>query len=314
MYQHFIKNHSFTIIILFISASLGSVLLIDSLNLQLNPRLRAQKIFVNVNYQNASPEVVELKVTTPLEAAFSRLQGVSNIKSRSAHHSAEVELDLEPGIDVEYLRFEIANKVREVYPSLPEEASYPTIRTQGLDDSRKNSPILSYSVYADDAIDNVSNYIREYLVPVMSTVEGVESLKTSGESKPEYVIYLDKEKMDALNITETTIRSALSRMNREEGLSYARFREEIIYVILNHKTVDDLHQLIIQQNDQRTILLREVAQIKLEPQEPERIYRINGKNNVRLNFYPEEDANHLTVAVRIKSKIQSQRSLLPAGI
>lgn len=312
MYHSFIKNHSFTIIILFISVALGSALLIDSLNLQLNPRTRAHKIYVNAGYLNASPEVVELKVTTPLEAAFSRLQGITEIKSRSSYNSSEIEMNLEPNVDIEYLRFEIANKVREVYPSLPEEATYPTIRTQGIDEDRKNSPILSYSVYADDNIDNVSNYIREYLLPMMSTVEGVESIRTSGESDPEYVIYLDKERMDALSVTEADIRSAMTRINQEEGLSYARYRDEIIYVILNHNTIDDLKELIIGQG-QRLIRLSDVAQVKIQPREPERIYRINGKNNVRLSFYPEEDANHLTVASRVKSKIKEQKHLLPAG-
>ncbi len=308
-----VRNSAFAITILFVSAALCSYFFISGLNLELNPRTQAKTLLISGYYPKASPQTTEMRVVTPLEAGMARIRGIDEIASKSSNGTYEITLTLEQDSPVDLIRFEVSNRIREIYPNLPAECSYPIIQVSGGDDKSTRQPIMTYSVYSHDAAERVYRYVSEILLPKLSVIQGLLQIDLSGGSVMEWVVDYDLKKMDGLGIGWADLTNALSGLDAKSGLSTIQYEEEKFHVLLRERPSDDLRKLPVTGQNSQWVVLGDVASIELLEMEPERLYRINGKNNIRLNFYPEKGANHLLLASMIREKIADIQGELPPG-
>lgn len=308
-----IRKYSFGIIIFFTALSCCAFFFVRGLNLQLNPRVSPKKIYVTAVYPNALPDIVELNCTTPLESGLATIQGIERISSRSRIGGLEIELDIDKNKDADLLRFEVANKIKELFPSLPQELSYPQVRMVGRDDDRNNEALLTYSLYSTDAEEKITRYAQDQLIPTLSTISGVNYIELSGNREPEWVIHFDENKMKALNISVGDIASAVRAYLVSTSLGYARINGENLSILLENNEVAGLQNLLVMSDANINIYLKDVAEIKLQEKELLSIYRINGQTNVRLKVVPTKEANHLVSAGLVKDKIGALTKALPTG-
>nr|WP_235291735.1 efflux RND transporter permease subunit [Portibacter lacus] len=296
----------------FLAATACSYFFFEGLNLQLNPQRKAKKIFVTASYPNALPSAVELKVTTPLEAGLSRIGGIERIYSRSNIGQAEIELDVAEDINLDYLRFEVASRVREIYPSLPPATKFPDIKLSGLEENT-NTSLLTYSLFSSLSADKISRYASDQLIPLLSLVEGVKEIRLEGSEESEWVIEYNVDKMLASNITKEDIRAAVNTYGLDESLSEVNYNEDIISLKLGQAQQSSLSHMLVKSDSIFNYYLDDVATVFRKPKERKSIYRINGRSNVRIQCIPEKNANHLVTAGLLKDKIEDAREKLPPG-
>ncbi|HMQ08815.1 MAG TPA: efflux RND transporter permease subunit [Saprospiraceae bacterium] len=308
-----VRNNAFTIVILFVSAALCSFFFIEGLNLELNPRSQAKTIILSGLYPKASPQAIEIRAVTPLEAGMARIRGVNEILSKSGNGHYDITLTLDKKADAEMLRFEVSNRVREIYPSLPPECTYPSIRVSGEEDKTLQQPIMTYSVFSNDAAERVNRYVRESLLPRLSLIPGLLQIDVSGGNEIEWVIEYNTHTMEGLGVQLNELTSVLSVLDSKSGLSSVQYDGENILLMLKENPTIQLSSIPVKSTPHHTITIGDIASIKMLEKEPERMYRIDGKNNIRLNFFPEKGANHMLLASHIREKILDINDELPPG-
>ncbi len=303
------KLPSFSIIIVCICLSLLGVLAIPKLNLRLTSSRTSKAIHIAFSWPNASSRLLEQKVTSRLEGVFGLIKGVKKITSSSDQDYGYVQVFFKENIDLDKARFEVANLIRRIYPSFPDEVSYPEI-TIGAHYGG-NSPVLNYSINSKHNAFKIKTYLEEQVEPVLSEITGVKSIALRGVPSYEWQIKYDPENIWKLGVQVGDISKAINNHFQKSDLG-----KSIVYNDANEKTLLavrltpqqtkdlDWSSIPIKKNDNgRVIYLTEVAKIQYTEKIKQRYYRVNGQNTINLIVYPEEGVNTIKLSEKVRKKV-----------
>jgi len=318
---------NFSIRIIFAVLSIIGFALLPLLSIRFLPTAKAYQLTVNYTWSNAAPTVIEQAVTTPLEGAFNLVNGVKKIQSVSRKGSGYIQLDLAKSVDIALLRFEIATKIRQLYPKLPEGVSYPTININNPEEKEAERPILTYSLSGLANAVDLFQYAQETLSPQLALTTGIQRIDVLGGNQLEWIVQYDELLCQTMGIQRNDIYGALQELFQEDALGLVEDKGNSFFVRLGKEnstststsnsilntgvSAKELEQLAIKKVGQRVIYLNDVAQIQLLEASPRSHYRINGQNSIRLLFYAEQQVNTIRLAQEIKANIVDLQTNLP---
>ncbi len=310
-----IKASSFSILIVFMVSAVIGFALVPRLSIQWLPSYQTPSLTVRFSWFNASPEVVEREVITPLEGAFNLVQGIESIYSIAQSSGGNLQLELQRNVDLNYFRFEIASKIRQLYPSLPEGVSFPKIYLNDPDEDVQDRPILTYSLSGKDEPTELYRYASEVLSPKVALTEGVQSIDIQGGNRKGWLIRYEENQLQALQLSSEAIQSTLQNSLQEEAIGKTQIGEQLYAIRLSNLTqhIDSrfLLNIPITKVGNRIIYLSDIATVEAVEQPPAQYYRINGESSIRLLFYPERGVNTIQLARTIKAQLAQVESTLP---
>lgn len=311
----------FRILIVFAVLSLLGFGLAPRLSLDFLPPADKSSLAVNYSWPDASPELVERELTTPLEGAFALVDGIQKIHSVSRNGAGRISLELDKNRDPDLLRFEIASRIRQVYPHFPDGAGYPLISLYNPENDRiSDRPMLTYTLSGESDLTELYRYAVETLAPQLALHEGIHSVETTGGTEKQWLVRYNRLRLDNLGLSPDDLRRAVRTYLQSADLGLVNDGGRTFQVNLrpeegalttpNRKNMD-WGMIPLKVADGRIIRLGDVAEASLEEQRPQAYYRVNGKNSVRLLFYPEEGVNTILLAKTMRARVDAAE--LPAG-
>lgn len=307
------KNNfsSFSIIIIFTFLSIVGLFLVSFLNIKLTPSLKTSTLEVSFYWPNASPKLVEKEVTSKLEGLFNSIRGVKQIASDSDWGGGTIRIRFKKGLDMDAIRFEVSNMIRQSYSALPKEVSYPEI-SQSVSGESKNS-ILSYSVNSNQSLYLIEKYVKRDILPKLSNIDGVGRIDIVGANPYEWVIKYNSDKLLQLGINVDEILITIdSFLNKKEvGLgeivSELKTSDEIneISVKLEYSIFDieDWKKIPIKKVGSKVIYLKDIASLDFREGSKEKYYRINGLNTINILIYPSSGINTISLAKKVNDEV-----------
>lgn len=311
------KRPVFGTIITFLALSVIGYGLIPRIALRYIPSVQESSITVSYQWPQASPALVEQKITTPLEGSFELVEGIEKISSVSRQGSGRITMELSKNRSVDYIRFDVASRIRQLYPQLPKAMSYPVLSLKRPDDQKEIPPILVYTLSGAAAPSIIFDYADRQIQPQLALEDGMDKVLVTGSNRTEWLIRYNQQFLNTLGLTVYDIISALQEKFRVENLGLARLQDRSFSIgveNLNGNSVksEDLMAIPLVKQKGRLLTVGDVADIQLQEQLPTQYFRINGKNSVRLSIYAEPTANNIDLAKRIKSKIKTIAGRLPS--
>lgn len=225
----------FRIIIAFLVVSLMGLALIPKLSVNLNPTYQTPEISLHFNVRNADPTQVEKLATAPLENILSQLRDLDELNSQSRYGSGNITLRFSKNADLAYKRFEVATLVRQLYPELDENVSYPILQSSGGDDEEgENKTILRYTVRGPFASYRIKEITQESIVKPLQNVAGIESLPVYGANSLQISINFHSEKLEAYGLSPVDLRAALQQGGqlRYPGLAQSASNENTFWYLI----------------------------------------------------------------------------------
>lgn len=301
------------------------------LRIQYKPASGGHSISVSYTMAGASSEVMEAEVTSKIEGVLSGLKGCSGISSVSRMESGTVNVSFDKNTDMAAARFDVASAVRNVYPSLPKSVSYPSI---SLDVSgNKNSTAITYLIKGSLPSLELRRFAETVIQPQLSALKGVDKVSISGSTPFQWVITFDADRVASLGITARDIADAFNsrygdsvlgvteiaaassdKDASEEALSALSADSRLMAVRLKMAGDTDFGSILVKRCGDRIIYLRDIATWKYEESLPRYYYRINGLNTITLSVSVAGDANLISAASAIKSKMAGMQDGFPEGI
>jgi len=120
--------------------------MIPGLGVQLHPSASLPSMRISFSWSEVPAINVEREVTSIIEGSLATLPNVEEINSVSTRGRGHVDISFKKGVDLEMARFEIASRIRRLYPGLPEGVSYPQVSVNRA--VGRNIPLLYYTVVA----------------------------------------------------------------------------------------------------------------------------------------------------------------------
>lgn len=313
------KTSPFTILTIFICLSIIGTSLIPLLNIQLKPTLANKSLTVNFNWTEASARVVEQEATSKLEGLFNLVRGVQGISSTSYKGGGSVSIHFKKNVDMDLVRFEVANLIRQCYPSLPEGVSYPSLSRGGANEN--SSPMMSYSINANESPYFIKKYVESQLLPKLSVIKGVNKVGVYGAAPYEWVINYSSDKLFQLQISVSELQGAINSYLQKRELGNAFIRSEnqssdneisLVLAYRPHGNVDWNH-IPIKKINNRTLYLKDIATVRYKEGKVSSYYRINGLNTVNMVVYAEKGINTISLAKTVRQAVDGFRRQLSPG-
>jgi multidrug efflux pump subunit AcrB len=300
--------------------------LMHLLNFQLNPSRALPSISIGFNWPGNEAKVVEQEVTSKLEAAFAQIRGVKDINSKSDNGSGWIKLSLDKDADADAVRFEISMLVRQVWPGLPQGASYPSIQADRPDNAGERA-MLTYILNAPDAPQQIMQYADDEIKPRLASIFGVGKVEVNGAEPYEWLIEFNGRAVKNSQLSQADVQQVVSQYLTKEGLGLGRImafdtsqsNHEItgLYLPVSvepEKTGNaNLLSLPVKNSKGHITYLSEVAKIKRVEAQALSYYRINGLNTININIFALPGQNQLAVGKSLKQKIGEIQKALPKG-
>ena len=310
-------NKPLRIVIAFIALSFLGIGAIPLLKVNLSPSIQENSLSISYSLPQSSPDIVERLATSPLEGVVSQISGIEEIYSISSYNGGRIRLSLDKDVDLSFKKFEVSTAIRNVYPNLPQNLTYPLIQQSGGDDNAQdNSPILIYAVNAPYAASKIQNDVEELVKNPLSQINEIQSIELTGGNSLQVTIAFDYLKMQRYGLSKRDIQQALSTASSTSfiGLSdIGNGQQFFLYTNGDIAKVEELEGVTIAKVAKQDILLKDMADVYLEERPPSRYRRINGQNAIYLNVTAREGVNKIVLAEQIKAEIESLTTFLPEG-
>lgn len=308
---------AFSVLLIMAALAVIGVAMLPMLNVQYTPSPVERKIDVSFTWPNASARLIEQSVTSRIEGALSAITGSESVSSRSSKGSGRVTIRFRKGTEMAAARFEVASAIRNLYPKLPEEVSYPaiSIATGGT----RESDMLVYTIKADLPSRRIEEYVEAHMSTPLSQTEGVGKVSLSGVTPFEWVITFDPKAMEVNGISAADLAAAFRDYFRSDvigltTLPHADGTDRSIVLKLRNRASLNFGDIPIARRNGRIYHLRDFATARWCEAPPSTYFRINGLNTITLSIGCEASTNMLRVAENVKEEMQRLQAAFPPGI
>ncbi len=315
-----LKRSSFSIIVIFFCLSILGISLLPKLTLKLVPSQNYPTVSVSFSMLGQSPRVVEEKVTSRIESMLNRIEGVKEIRSTSNNGWGNIYISTDKNSDMDAIRFEVANVIRELWAQLPEGVSYPRISI-GSYSNEVNTRFLTYTLNAPSEPFFIYKYAKKHIEPALASIDGLAKVEISGATPMEWQLEYDIEQLNQLGVSVNDIRTAIQQSLNENFLGMGNYKsdnnikENYLSLICRTKFYHNFkpEQILVKKTKGKLVYLNQIVKITYKEQEPRSYFRINGLNSIYITMYAEEDANQIKTAAKAKEVLASLQQYFPPG-
>jgi len=309
---------SFKILLVFLCLAVIAAFLVPRLPVKMAPDTNLPSLSISYSMYGMSARVVEMEVTSKLEGLLSRIKGVQRISSSSDNGFGSINVQLTNKTDVDVARFEIATLIRQVYPSLPDGVSYPSLSASRSDDEAVR-PFMTYTLNAPSSPILIQQYAENNIKHQLAYLPGIDKIDVSGATGMVWKLEYDYQQLKSLQLTVSDIQTAIQSYLKKEFLGIGLMEsggtaKRWIRLAITPEALPetfDPSQIIVKNVTGKLIQLDELVTVRHIEDQPSSYYRINGLNSVYLSITARADANQLQLAKAIKQQLKLLESQFP---
>lgn len=261
----------------------------------------------------ASAQVTEAELTSPLEGTLSRLKGVQSISSRTTANNTHISIDVDKWTDIDLFRFHASALLRQLYPKLPEGASYPQVRISR--EQKGSMALMTYTLNGPGTANEITLEAENRIRPIIASLKGVDRFEIVGAVPIQLVLREKDEVMRSIGLSHQELRQVLSNSFAAQDIGVIVTDAGNINLSINniiHKK-EELGRYPVANSNGRIFTLSDVATLHEEEIAPTSFYRINGDNLVNMSLYAERQVNSLKLAEEVKAAMDLAVKKLPEG-
>ena len=184
---------------------------LSTLPVQQYPKIESSSVVITTVYYGASSETVRGFLTTPIERAVSAISGVDYVESTSRAGISTITVHLKLNHNSTAALAEVTARLQQVRSELPAEAEPPVVEVQRADRPYA-SFYLSFTSSERD-IPALTDWLSRNLQPQLSTLAGVQRVEVVGGRPIAMRIWIDPDRLAALNLAPGDVHAALQRNN-----------------------------------------------------------------------------------------------------
>ena len=299
--------------ILTVIITLAGLMAYNNLPKEQFPEIKLPQIIVQTVYPGTSPENMENLVTKPIEKQVKNLTGVKKVTSNSFQDYSIVIVEFNTDVKVDKAKQDVKDGVDKAKQDLPQNLPYqPEVK----DIDFSEFPILNVNVSGNYDM----NRLKKYADKVKDEIESIKEIKRVdliGAPEREVQINVDLFKMQASGLTFDDIDRAVAMENMSvtAGEVSMNNQKRILSVKNEFKSPGEINNIIVKNQQGRSIYLRDIALIIDTFVEQKSFARLDGKNVITLNVIKASGANLIQASEKIEHLVKEmQKNDLPKDL
>ncbi|HEU5260867.1 MAG TPA: efflux RND transporter permease subunit [Gemmatimonadales bacterium] len=287
---------------------------LTSLPVQQYPQIESSSVVITTVYYGASAETVRGFLTTPIERAVSAIGGVDYVESTSRAGVSTVTVRLKLNHNSTAALAEVTARLQQVRSELPAEAEPPAVEVQ-----RADRPYASFYLSftsTERSVPAVTDWLVRTLQPQLATLAGVQRVTVEGGRQIAMRVWIDPERLAALNLAPGDVHAALQRNNYLAAVGQTKGNLVQVNLLANTdlRSADEFNDLIVAERGGAIVRLSDVARVELGAEEADLVAKYNEVEGVYLGVWPLVGVNEIEVAGRLRDEMERIRPTLPKDI
>ncbi|NRQ15392.1 efflux RND transporter permease subunit [Ensifer sesbaniae] len=273
------------------------------------PQVDQPVISVTTTLDGAAPETMDREVTSVVEGAVSRVQGIRDISSTSTFGRSRVTLQFSDTTDIGQAANDIRDALGRVRNQLPDDVDEPSIVKADAD----SQPIMRLALTSDTmSMEDMTLLVENEISDRLAAVEGVADVAVYGDQEKIFRIDLDQAKLAGRGVTVANLRTALANASYDvpAGKLTSASQDISVRATADLQTPEQFENLILVNN----VRLRDVATVTLGPDTGTTALRSNGRQGIGLGIVRQAQSNTVDISEGVRKVVDTiQSEILPEG-
>ncbi len=277
------------------------------------PDLTAPTVTVLTEAHGLPAQEVEILVTFPIEATMNGAAGVRRVRSSSASGISIVWVEFEWGTDIYLARQVVSEKLQLMSAALPHGVDAPVLAPI----ASIMGEIMFIGMEADgvtlrEARSEADWNVRRRLLSVPGVAQVIP---VGGEVKQFHVVVIP-ERLKTYRVGLNTVIEAVRASNKNvgAGVLIEGSQEYLIRGVGRIHSVEELGSVVVAMRESVPVLLRHVADVKIDSAFRRGAASINAEPAVMLTVLKQPGVNTLTLTASIDAALDDIEKTLPEGI
>jgi multidrug efflux pump subunit AcrB len=288
----------------------GSINLLKTQN-QGYPPVDFGVVNITTVYPGASPEDVEVRVTTKIEEQLKSVTGINYSISASMENISSIGIILEEDAEYDATVDDIQKAVNRVTDLPSEVTTLPAV----VEVNNDRVPIIEFAITGSADYTKKRTYARS-LEDSIRTIDSVGNIEKLGYLEREMQINVDQSKLDKHYLSLMAIADVIRGQNlRLSGGNVQTNPEKKVLVNSEILTKKSLEKVIVRSGfEGNRVMLTDVARIIDGYKKSDTIYRVDGDESINLIIYKKESADILLASKEVREVVERFKETLPNNI
>jgi len=308
-----LRNPYFIMAIVLAIVLLGGAI-VHRMPVDMLPSFKTPAVLILTLYPGMPAEVMERDITTRLERWTGQANGIARQESKSMIGVSVLKNYFRPDIDPNTAMSQVTSLAMSDLYYMPPGTLPPMVMpfdptaTLPLAILAVSSPVMNEKELYDVAYFDLRNRLQG--------ISGVIAPAVYGGKIRRILAYVDREKMQARELSPTDVVEAIKEFNLVIPTGNAKLGAFDYQIEANAmlSTVDAMNDIPLKSVDGQTVYLRDVGEMRDSSQIQSNIIKINGRRQVYIPIYRQPGANTIAVVDSLKAALESILTRLPEGV
>lgn len=289
------------------------ILSLFSLPTKLYPNTSKTSISVSIPHSTMGAEDFAREYSRHLNSALGGLDGLETYTIEYQPGETDARLEFEWGTDGTTARTDVQNAMASIERLLPEESQEYRVRYW----AGRTAGFYAVAVYSE-SLDDAAIYeaVEPLVAPRLTRIRNTDIARVNEVSEWSVTIELIPSRLLAHGLRADEVfqivRSTFS--DRSLGNIQSERNPQTVRIALTAGDPHRLGELTVRYTDTQPVRLRDVADVIIRKDLPQRIYTINGKRAVVIFAMPSEDGNIRELSAAIEKILADVKPQLPESI
>ncbi len=274
--------------LLIIVAGLGALFGVEVREL---PNVDRPIVSVRANFPGGSPETIDAEITSLVEGAVARVNGVVEVRSSSEENNFRIRIVFRPSVDLITAANDVREAVSRVQRKLPAGVENLVVIKADAD----AQPVLRLAAYSNSlSIEDVTRKVEDEIVPELTAVNGVADVTLFGRRERVLRVVVDPMRLASYKLSVTDVVAVLRRANFDiPAGSFKSIEQDVIVRADASVTTPKAVEALIIRNPVR---IRDIGHVFFSPADSESVVRLNGRNVISLGIIRRAQSNTVQIS------------------
>lgn len=287
-----------TLMLVIIAAGVFSYISIPK---EANPDIDVPVFYVSVNQNGVSPEDAERLLVRPLESQLQGLDGLEEITAVASEGHAGVVLEFDIAFDKDEAMADVRDRVSRAQAEMPSEAN----EAQIFETNFSLVPTIIVALSGEVPERQLYDLARE-LRDELENIGTVLEANLIGHREEMLEVTIDLARLEAYNIGQSELVNALQFNNALVPAGVfdtggGRFNVKVPGLLEN---ASDVLSIPIREDDDATVTLADVAEVRATFQDPVSFTRVNGEPSIAVEVIKRLGTNIIENNIQVREVVE----------
>jgi multidrug efflux pump len=275
------------------------------------PQVDFPTINVEAHLPGASADTMASSVATPLERAFSNINGVSEMTSSSSLGVTQVTLQFDLSVDINAAAQDVQSAISSAQGLLPKNLPSPPTYFKS---NPADSPIVALAIVSDTLpMTDLGRFVEDFVMTQLAQIPGVGFIDFHGQQRPAVRVRLDPDKVAALGLTLEDVRAVIGRetVNAPKGALDGKHQTVVLNATDQIMSAEGYNGLVVAYRNGAPVRVRDVGVALDASEDTRQAAWLDGRPATIIDVHKQPGFNVVNTVAQVRARLPAIEAALP---